>query len=697
VNSASITAVKGDMAWLNNKRGLLVRYGEIIALILLIVIVSVINMVWIRQDTRPQPAGDPSAYLLRTYEFVDNLKEQGGAQLWQSIAAMSLTGRPPLYQLLSVPFIFLFGRSADAALFVNILFGAILLLSTYGIGRLTGSGKAGLLAAFLVATYPPIVGLSRMYAPWFGAPACVALSLWLFLLLLKTRSVKIAWLFGASLGFGMLIRHYHFFLLPSTVVFGLYMVLFPTNPRHPTSLKETPRWLLAKLRDPFVLYGLLPAALIAAGLTAAWYLPQSQAILTLQQRISAYQIGVVAYGFPDVRPSFWWYALTAPRAISTVLAFLLAIGLVIGTIKRPLGPAVLVVTFLLMYGGLWLSTSLHWVHFALVLPIAAVLTAIWVVDIRDLIFPTRADLSRIVRVAEVDQHQGQITVTEVDGRALRLRLPVNTVLWDAIERGTSLHITPGVGAAGQPTYRVRLAPQRRIRWLLSTVLIVVCVGVATFNFAVVTWGAGPWSRPIAVALGAPLNSRTCLGPLSRTNVAFCPNPARDEDWRASDILRVIVDDPQCQERRCHLVVVPRLNTFERNVFAYYLVRDFPQSRQRVRVSRADWHRGGTPYNARWLTSDYLVYIPQLVTTKAEILLALTPFLESPPAVFADAHQEVASFALPGGWTAKLIKRTAPLTLEEARLSIAALDIPEEGKSIMLRKVPAWLKERGELD
>jgi hypothetical protein len=365
VKSTSLTAAKEHIARLKKARGFLVRHGEIIALGSLIALVSLINVVWIRQDTRPQPGTDPSGYLIKTLEFVDRLRRQGDAQLWQSVAGLSMgDGRPPLYQLLSVPFIYMFGRSEDAALTVNVVFEAILLLSTFGIGRLARNGKAGLLTAFLVATYPPIINSSKIYLPHSATPACVVLSLWLLLLLLETRSVKIAWLFGASLAFGMLIQLQFLYLFPALVAIGAYVLLFQSDLQRPPSLspRGTPRWLLTKLGDPFVLRGLLPAALAAAGLTAIWYWPHNQAILALRQGVMA-DFSDKTAGFPEVPHSFWWYALTAPNAISTVFAVLLAIGLVVGTIKRRLGSRVLMITFVTTYSAFGLSKQvLGWLY-----------------------------------------------------------------------------------------------------------------------------------------------------------------------------------------------------------------------------------------------------------------------------------------------------------------------------------------------
>lgn len=701
----SIRDIRRRIGRFIDRCGFLARHGEHVALVLLIVVVSIINIAWINQDTRPQPDPDPHIYLIRTFEFLDRLRR--GGQFWHSFTRLSMGGgRPPLYQLLSAPFVYLLGRSADAAVSVNIVFGAILLLSTYGIGRLAENGRAGLLAALVVATYPPIVGLSRIYRPHSATPACAALSLWLLLLLLKTRSRRVAWIFGASLGFGMLIHVYFVLALAvPTVLVGLYMLLFQNDPRHPSRFRDTPSWLITKLSDPFVLFGLMPAAVIAAGLTATWYLPQSRELFTYRESVAAGH-RIETRGFPGIPHSFWWYALTAPGTLSQIFVILLGIGLVVGTIGRQLGRSMLVIAFLAVYTCFGLDPfPKGWFIFAPVLPIAAALTAVGAVGIRDFVFFARAGRSRIVRVAGVDGQQGTVDVAGLHGGALTLRLPADAALSGRIKRGTALRITPRIDAPAdrsssgpsgslldelEPTRCVvQLAPGTRIAGVLSTALTFICLAVGIFNFSVVTWGVGSWSRPIAIALGAPLGSSTCND--SPMNVALCPNPARTEDWRASDILRVILEDPECRARQCHLVIVPRLSTFELTGFVYHLVRDFPDSFDRLKVSRPGWKLGGDAYNARWLTSDYLVYIPQVATGR-KIRFALTRFLESAAPLFADAHQEVASFSLPDGLTARLIKRTAPLTLEEARSSIAALDISEEGKSVMLHKVQEQIQD-----
>lgn len=579
---------------ISSKREFLPRHSDLIALGLLVAIVTVANLVWIRQDARPMPKGDAYTYLTKTIQFINKIQQQSDVPFSELMHTLNYGGRPPLYMLLSLPLILLFGRSIDAALYVNIFFQVLLILSTYGLGRCAKNGRVGLLAALIVATYPPIVHHSHLYMPHFAVIACVALSLWLLLLLTKTRSGKTACLSGISLGFGMLTYPTFIYVLPvPTALVSLYLLLFQVDPKRPAGLKQVPGWLLIKLRTP-LFGGLLLAALTAVGLSASWYLFEKESLSQHLQIIATSDV-YFGYGFPDVPPSFWWYALTMPGAISNVFTLFLVIGLVAGVIKRRLFPFVLVITFVAAYVGFSLRKALGWSYFAPVLPIAAFLTADWFGDIRNK--------------------------------------------------------------------------------LLSPLLTAILVGVAVFNFYFVTWGGQSWSSPIATALGAPLNSGTCS---DRFALALCPDPPQREEWQVSNVLQTVLDDPECQDRICSLMVVPKEKEFgfNRPSFNFYLAKNFLEHSIWLRKPTRAWF--AEEYNLDGLlSSDYLVYIPEHTRgTEAPF----TEFLRSPPTVFARAHQEVASFALPRGLTAKLIKRIKPLTVEEAGASVAVLDIPEEAKS-----------------
>ncbi|MEB3323418.1 MAG: hypothetical protein VKI81_11395, partial [Synechococcaceae cyanobacterium] len=480
-----------------------------------------------------------------------------------------------------------------------------------------------------------------------------------------------AWLFGASLAVGMWIHLDFAYLMPApAVIFGLYMVLFQAEPRWPSGLRATPRWLLTKLRDPLLLYGLLPAAVVAAGLVAVWYLPHWQALFALSEAVEMYWTGE-AFGFHSVPLGFWWYALTSPGVISTVLAVLLAVGLVVCLLQRRPSTTFLVVTFLTIYAAFGLRLGDRaWFHFAPVLPIAAAIVAFTVVDCSHWLNALVRNIPFLTRHLSSGRHRDS-------------HVPVSAAVADASQ---------GSAIAAQ-ALRPRSSPTSQVVSLLSASLLTLCVGVAAFNFSLVTWGGGStnaWSRSVAIALGAPLESGSTCG--LRMNLAFCPNPARAEDWASDDILRVVLGDPECQARQCHLVLVPKImDSFNSVVFDSTLVRDFPQLRTRVRVSNVDGY-GGAPGDAGWVVSDYLVHIPEWAGARGReyrIGTAVTGFLNSQPPVFSEMHQEVASFPLPGGRSAKLLKRNQALTTKKVIQSYeeALLGVPTD---IML------LQELGDL-
>jgi len=57
----------------------------------------------------------------------------------------------------------LFGVSVDVGTMVNVLYLALLIGSVYGIGQRLGGRRVGLLAAFVVATFPMTYAISRYF------------------------------------------------------------------------------------------------------------------------------------------------------------------------------------------------------------------------------------------------------------------------------------------------------------------------------------------------------------------------------------------------------------------------------------------------------------------------------------------------------------------------------------------------------
>ena len=605
---------------MSNNRRFLSRNSEIIALALLIITVTIINIAWIRQDTSPIPSVDANLYMFRTLTFVDRLESQGLSQIWLSSADLSMYGRPPLYQLMSVPFVLLFGRSMDSGLYVNLVFEILLLVATYNIGKLVENGKSGLLAAIIVAAYPPLIHLSRFYTPHFAISACVALTVWLLLLLQKNRSVKTIWLFGLSLAFGLYIHPFFIWAAPiPVVVFCLYIVFSQSNPLQ-VPIKQAPAWFLARMRDPLVLYGLLPASLVSIALVLGWYLTKGQALLNTLMKITSPEViesrgfEIITVGFGNVRPSFWWYAVTSPHALSTVFAALLAISIVASLIKRQFPDLMLLALFVIGYITLSLQGALGWIYFP-ILPVAAALTGIWIGGLQN-------------RIA-------------------------------------------------------------------SSILIFLCVVVAIFNFAIVTWGLQPWNRSAAIVLGVPENA-VSVGCVVNLGWGFCPAPPRRENWPVSDILRAVSDDPTCKEDVCGLMVFSKTAYLNWSVFHYYLIQDFPGARLSIPILPGR-NLGDSPFNfPAFFNSEYLAYEDAPGVSDGGYMASVIRLLHLPPPAFASAHKDVAEFMLPNGKKVKLIRRVKPLTANEAETTIAAIDLPDKFKILQFDVLAPLYAEEGDL-
>ncbi len=458
-----------------------------------------------------------------------------------------------------------------------------------------------------MATYPPIVNLSRLYLPYFATSACIALSLWLALLMARDRSIKITWLFGASLAFGLLIHPRFVRVAPApAVAIGIYTLFFQTRPRRPAGIRQTWVWLAGKLRDPFVVRGLLPAGLIALVPTLLWYLTHGLDLYRTLQRLKVAELaagGTITVGFDEVRPFSLWYVLTAPAAISNILSYCAVAGLIFAIVKPRLPASMLAITFIAAYVFLGLLDVVYaWWHFAAALPVAATLTALWATSLRH-------------------------------------------------------------------------------KWLSRT-LVLLCLAVATFNFSIVTWGVRPWSERIAIALGSPLAGKACS---SRGGALFCPAPAQTERWPLLEIQQAILSDPACQEGRpCQLMTITAGVGFSAETFRHHLLQN--QALDKVFVVSQGFSRILQPYNLTGLLqSDFLLYPeyppgrPKSRPNSSYIRIS-NDFLNAPPAAFDAAHQTVARLRLPNGRTAKLIKRTRPLTVEEAEATFAALDLPEINNS-----------------
>jgi len=324
-----------------------------LALALLFAVIAVAHVDWVHRDDNLLINVDARGYFSAVLDAQDRVASEGWTSLPKALTDLSLGGRPPLYPLFATPFVALFGRNEDAAVLVNLLFAALLLASTYSIGERCRGPATGLLAALLVVCSPPIVQLPRTFLPHGALPACVALSVALLLRLLAVRSVAASWAFGASLAFGLLV-HPSFALLMGlpTLIFGTWLIFFSDAGGRPKRAALLPRWALDKLSAPLVLRGLVPAAVGVLALASAWYATAGSRIFGVFASFEGSIPDFAIRGFEGVAPGPAWYLVTAPGALTNVLALLAGAGWVSALLRRDFRGRVLAVTLCAAYLGL---------------------------------------------------------------------------------------------------------------------------------------------------------------------------------------------------------------------------------------------------------------------------------------------------------------------------------------------------------
>jgi 4-amino-4-deoxy-L-arabinose transferase-like glycosyltransferase len=308
--------------------GCLRNGGKSICLVLLLSVVafSLINtLVWLRIDTRP-PRWDESHHLTMSLQYYDALTSGGVAAFAKSLLTVDPV-RPPLVPALAVPAYFLSGRSTDAAFAVNLLAFIGLILAVYGSGEYVASPWVGLLAAFLVATYPALVGMSRLFLLDFCNAALVAVALYLLLRTEQFSQRGPSLAFGAVVGCGLLCRQFFPMFIIGPGVISAYRAW--KNSQNPTSEKglRRDRW--------WKNVGL--AFVLGAAVAAPWYLVNLGPVLW-RSFDSAYGVEASAYGpaNPVTLHMLTNFFIVFTNVVTTLLGLLLfLVGGIVVWISRP--------------------------------------------------------------------------------------------------------------------------------------------------------------------------------------------------------------------------------------------------------------------------------------------------------------------------------------------------------------------------
>lgn len=164
----------------------------------LIVFHIVNNYIVLRQDTVFFQGELETAYR-NTVGFLEGLSNERLFEMIDSVYRDTSDHYPSLFVGTAALLLALFGYSRDVAVMGNAPFIAVLLISTYLLGKMLFNRETGLIAAILVSFFPGLISISRTYRADLALAAMVTLSV-LFLAIAEHRSKREGILLGLILG-----------------------------------------------------------------------------------------------------------------------------------------------------------------------------------------------------------------------------------------------------------------------------------------------------------------------------------------------------------------------------------------------------------------------------------------------------------------------------------------------------------------
>lgn len=244
---------------------------------------AISSLIWLWQDSR-FPVGQAADHLTRAVRVADVLAHPSLDGLSRLAAASS--GQPPLYYVLTAPLIWIFGSAADAAIFANLGFLALLLACTYGIARLlpwlagqdvprstTARNWPGLAAATALSFFPLVFTYTRQYDPALAAAALASLAVWLLLRSGRLSQRRYAVAFGLTAAAGLLTSSLFWAGVLGPALFSAALALRAPRPQLPVRRKPSrnfAEWLARRIRLAPSHWNLL-LALILPALALPWY------------------------------------------------------------------------------------------------------------------------------------------------------------------------------------------------------------------------------------------------------------------------------------------------------------------------------------------------------------------------------------------------------------------------------------------
>lgn len=431
----------------------------VLALSILVLACAAATFAWHLRDTRP-PLQEEAQHLRAGLRC---LRESASPPApWRAIPFIISDGTPPpLLYSATLPLYLIAGTDRAVAGLVPVLFLSLMLVSVYGTGARLFSRTAGMLAAFILACYPLVIALSRLYLP--DLPLAAMLSVTIYCALRAEGFRRGSWcaILGLALGLGMLTA-WRFIIYAAPP-----LLLLSLPPRNELFL-AAPR--ARKVRN------LAATAAIAALVAAPWY---------------ACNLGDVLHtALPDAgRISYLPRLLLSPRALCQSILPPMAAFLVAGTavlaLRRKL--PILLILWLLVP----LASAAVFPHTAprcasAALPAAALITAAGLC-----LIPRRAMRRLCVAAA--------CAVSAVNAALLTVPIP-----WEragALRAADFLRRHAPGGALGTGIFRTELpccgmGPPRRESWCMEELLsdITRLSGATEGRKVPIAWFIAPQER-----------------------------------------------------------------------------------------------------------------------------------------------------------------------------------------------------------
>lgn len=292
----------------------------------LLIFLTLHNAWWLHRDII-DPLWDEAVYLIGSMEVFEKLRVNGISAI-KDLYFLNEGPRPlAFFALFSLPFYAIFGATAKVAILsTNAIFSAILIFSTFFLGRHLFDTRTGLLATFVTVLTPGLSILTRVYWPHYSVAAVASLATYLLLKSDGFSRTLPSLGFGFVLGVGVMIRPVYpalFLLAPLSWVLGQALL---------NGLSRSDggpffgRGFFLQLRSNILtrLIGrALPALVLVLIIAGPFYLPK---FIETFKFVSAVQSSNEKF----VTAGAFWYLQNLPEFISPFVCLLLAIGVAFG-------------------------------------------------------------------------------------------------------------------------------------------------------------------------------------------------------------------------------------------------------------------------------------------------------------------------------------------------------------------------------